>query len=175
NRVAVVATGIVLACFAFAQVVLFGGASQGLSFHPLAQMIIEAAPYTAGFLGGFPERLHGWRGRMLLMAGLSMATWIGIWAGMVFLFIKRKLPSAALLVLLGIGAAGIIGDLSFGAGGAAGACFSPAARPYLPTAAGVGPASVPKLEKAPRRSALAILGALATGALIVFAVMRKTP
>jgi hypothetical protein len=175
NRVAIVATGIVLACLAFSQVVLFGGASQGLVFHPLATTIIEGGPYTAGFLGGFSQRLVGWRGRMLLMAALTMTTWLGIWAGIVFLFIKRKLPSAILLTLLGIGAAGLIGVMSFGDDGGAEGWFFSAARPYLSIAAVVGLASVTKLEKATRRSALAILGALFTGALIVFAVMRKTP
>ncbi len=166
HRPALLAAVVTAVLLAFAQFVLFGNRDQGLHWQPL-QDVRTAGLGTTGILAQ-----AGW-GRLGLVAALGVACWLVIWAGLSGFVRSRTSISDGLVLLLGLGAAGIVATMLLGQDGDSQRFFFESARPYLSLAAAGGLAAVLK----PRfswRAAGALLGAAAAGLLSVLAVRRFT-
>ncbi|MFI7450575.1 hypothetical protein ACIBQX_23980 [Nonomuraea sp. NPDC049714] len=146
DRTALIAGGIALACLATAQFVLFGGGSQGMTIAPLDTMRrawATAAGLTNSEMAGAPL------GDLLGLGTLHLACLICVWAGLAGLVAHRAVPfhgggrwgmllDPAVLLLLGIGAAGVGAMLVLGHPAASQLYFLEGARPYLSIAAVAG-------------------------------------
>ncbi len=163
NRPALIAGAMVFACLAFAQFVLFGGASQGLQLKPLNMTRISGGAYTTGFTTG-PD-VPPWR--LLLIAAITIVCWAGIWFGIAGLLKKRALLEPTNLLLLGIGLAGMSGIMLLGHEGGAEGWFLLSARPYLAVAAVVGLAALTAAKKMTWRIAVALAAAVASGFVLM--------
>jgi hypothetical protein len=150
----------------FAQFVLFGGASQGLAINPLHQMRITGGPYTVGFTTGTDVRL--WR--LLAALALTLLCWAFIWGGIAGLAVRRRVFDPEIVMLLGIGVAGMGGILLFGDEGGAEGWFLGSARPYLTLAAVVGIVALTPIRKLSRFTAAALAGSVLLGAAVVHLV-----
>ncbi|WP_433251703.1 hypothetical protein ACQPYK_06485 [Streptosporangium sp. CA-135522] len=134
-----------LATLAFAQLVLFGGASQGLRILPFS----TAVKFIMWFVPG-----SGAGDLQIAPAALSMIfllAWTALWAGAIG---PRPDPGSgpdrALTLFSGIGLAGIAAVTVFGHPGMGQMYFLAAARPYLSIAAAAG--ILAALSRMPRRS-----------------------
>jgi hypothetical protein len=150
------AIGITFVCLIFAQVVLFGGASQGLKLQPLDIMRFSAAGGTTSFV----SNPRSWR--LAVLAVITVFCWASIWSGVVGL--RRRILEPGILLLLGTGLAGIGAILVLGHPGGSQGFFLQSARPYLAIAAVCGLVSlVPRLN---RRMVLLLSGAAAAGVVV---------
>jgi hypothetical protein len=137
HRAAAGATGITLACVAFAQFVLFGGVSQGLEWAPLTDVRTSPLAATTGFMGD-PAAWHA-----QLILAIAIWSWICVWAGFSgYLRRWRNLGRPEVLLLLGIGAAGLLATSLLGQSGDSQRYFLESARPCLSLAAVGGLAAV---------------------------------
>jgi hypothetical protein len=166
HRGALVACAIVLGYLAFAQLVLFGGANQGLTFEPLQTMVTSGAGVTTGYTL-IPQH---WR--LLVLTLIAVFSWAAIWFGISGLIRRRRLFDTEMLLLLGIGIAGVGGTLVFGQLGDSQMYFIQAARPYLALAAVGGLAAVLPARRLTGREVFALIVAAAVGAQVVVDVRR---
>ncbi|HEY2670094.1 MAG TPA: hypothetical protein VGJ07_06920 [Rugosimonospora sp.] len=167
HRPALIASGITFVCVLFAQFVLFGGASQGLAISPLHQMTISGGSYTTGF--AVPGH-HASLKRLLLVLALTLLCWAFVWAGIAGLAGRRRYLDPVVVVLIGVGLAGIGGILLFGDDGGAEGWFLNSSRPYLTLAAVVGAVAVTRVSRMTWRVGGALAGSTLLGALIVAAL-----
>ncbi|GAA3298063.1 hypothetical protein Dvina_52585 [Dactylosporangium vinaceum] len=124
HRVAAAALAVVLGWLVFAQLVLFGGKSQGLGLGPLDAMRRNPAGVTTHYTED--PRLY----RLLVLLALTVLGWLAIWGGAFGL--RRRLLEPDALLLLGLGLAGFATLVLFGhSGGQAEGFFLQGARPYL--------------------------------------------
>ncbi|WP_238015428.1 hypothetical protein KZZ52_44645 [Dactylosporangium sp. AC04546] len=166
HRTALAAAALTLAAIAVAQLVLFRGAVQGMAIQPLHFARISGAPYTAGF--ATPDAGPAWR--LLLVAGITLLCWACIWPGLAALHrlhTDRRVLAEPVVMMLGIGLAGVAALAVFGHDGGAEGWFMVSGRPYLTLAAVAGivlitPAAVPA-----RRLVTAAVIAAAAGGLAV--------
>jgi hypothetical protein len=158
---AVMAAASTLACLLFAQAVLFGGASQGLGWQPLAAMRGAAAAVSAGFEpDGRPWRLG-------LLVLLTIGCWVCMWAGCAGLLPRRRLLAPEILLLLGIGVAGLGAVTLLSQGGGSQSYFLQSARPYLALAAVGGLAALLGDRSLGWRRGVSLAGAALAGILIM--------
>jgi hypothetical protein len=157
-----IAAGMTLGALVFAQLVLFGGASQGLGWAPLTD-VRTAGINTAVYL----TKSEPWR--LAVLTGLFVWCWCCVWAGVSGLLRhRRRLTEPAMVLLLGIGAAGIGATMLLGQSGDSQRFFLEAARPYLVLAAVCGLVAVLRRPGAGRLLA----GAALAGALAIVAIRR---
>jgi hypothetical protein len=161
HRPALVATAITFACLLFAQFVLFGGATLGLRWDPLADVRTSGIGTTGFLIDPRPWRLA-------LVALIAGWCWFCIWSGISGLVRRRRVLEPEILLLLGIGIAGIGATMLFGQSGDSQRFFVEAARPYLTLAAVAGLAAV--LGRPRRHTGFALLVAAFTGMFAVFAI-----
>lgn len=161
HRSAVIAAVVTLACLLLAQVVLFGGTRQGLGWNPLATMEIADAALSTGF------RTNGKLWRLALLSLLTGWCWVCMWAGCAGLLRQRRLLAPEIVLLLGIGAAGIGAVTLLGQSGGSQGYFLQSARPYLALAAVGGLAALLDGRSLTWRRGAALAGAVLTGALII--------
>lgn len=162
HRAALIASGLTLACLIYAQVVLFGGATQGLRFDPLSTMRVWAMSTATGFAAG----PHAPLWRSLLVSALFAACWVAIWAGAAGL--SRRLLEPRLLLLAGIGTGGVAAIVLMGHSGLSQGFFFQSARPYLSVLAAAGLAAL--VPRPTRRVGTALGAAVLLGAGLVLAV-----
>jgi hypothetical protein len=162
---ALTGAGITLVCLVFAQVVLFGGRTQGLRWQPLLD-VKTAGIGTTGYLAG--DRTSA----VLVVAGIAIGCWSCVWAGVSGLFgpAGRARMTAPVVLLLGIGAAGMTATMLFGQSGDSQRFFLESARPYLALAAVGGLAAA--LPRVGRRTVFALLLAMLAGTVTVYVVRR---
>jgi hypothetical protein len=159
RRRAAIAGGVVLGALGFAQYILFGGVSQGLTVAPLATMRSLAVAASTHFLSPATPL---WR--TVVVTVLCLLGWACIWSAAGGLV--RRISPPPVLLLAGIGAAGIVGLCAFDHPGLSQYFFFESARPYLGVLAACGFAAlVPRFH----RALLVFLGA---GAVVVYAVRQ---
>ncbi|MFI5915658.1 hypothetical protein [Dactylosporangium sp. NPDC051541] len=131
HRVAGAALAVVFGWLVFAQLVLFGGKSQGLGLGPFDAMRRNPAGVTTHYT----EDPRGYR--LLVLLALTVLGWLAIWGGAFGL--RRRLLHSDALLLLGLGLAGFSILVLFGhSGGQAEGFFLQGARPYLAALAAWG-------------------------------------
>jgi len=162
-------TGVVIAavCLLIAQFVIFGRGSQGMAIEPLdsirwvwrtATGVTEA---QAAALGAGP---------LLALTGLYLACVCCAWAGLAGLSRRAELLDPAVLLLIGIGAAGIAAVLVLGHPAVSQFYFLAGARPYLSIAAVAGIAALFRRQRAAWPVAV---GAAALGAWLITMVAGR--
>ncbi|MDG6108260.1 hypothetical protein Daura_21635 [Dactylosporangium aurantiacum] len=127
NRVALKALGIVVFWILFAQFVLFGGESQGLSLRPLEAMRRTAIAVNTNYAAD--PKLS----RLVVLCALTVLCWVFMWAGVAGL--RRRVFDAEVLLLAGLGLAGIGALLLTAHSGGSESYFLTGARPYVAAAA----------------------------------------
>ena len=158
HRRAAIAGGVVLGALGFAQYVLFGGVSQGLTVAPLATMRSLAVSASTHFLS---PATPAWRTAVVTV--LCLFAWACVWSAAGGL-VRR--PTPPVLLLAGIGAAGVVGLCAFNHPGLSQYFFFESARPYLGVLAACGFAAlVPHFHRA-------LLVFLLAGAVVVYAVRQ---
>lgn len=160
SRAGLIAAGLTAVCVAFAQLVLFGGVAQGLYLSPLTTMKVIGLGAETGLFAGPARPLV-----MTVVVGIFVICWLMIWGGMVGLRRGRAFLNPTLLLLLGIGAAGIGASSLLAQTGLSQSFFFSSARPYLSIAAVCGLAA---LGAGRRPVAMAV--AVAAGGLTIFAL-----
>ncbi|MEV5706124.1 hypothetical protein [Actinoallomurus sp. NPDC052274] len=166
HRPAVIAVLMVTAALVFAQIVIYGGASDGLVVHPLSVFSTLAAD-----IGSTAEP------SLTLKLAVVVACVFGLgcfWIGVFLLGLRpRTLLDAPVLLLLGIGAAGFAAGVVLRFPGSSQRYFLYGATPYLCLAAVHGLAAVlPRPDIARSRSVPALVGALAGGIAVILTVRR---
>jgi hypothetical protein len=160
NRVALAALGVVLFWMVIAQLVLFGGHSQGLTVSPLLAMRRNAAGATTALISD-PQP---WR--LIVLLGLTLLNWIMIWAGVAGL--RRRWSDPEVLLLAGLGLAGTGALLIAGQTGGSETYFLMGARPYISAAATWGLLLL--VPACTRRGVRPLLLAVAAGIVVVCVV-----
>ncbi|NUT35249.1 MAG: hypothetical protein HOV79_19510 [Hamadaea sp.] len=167
RAVAAVACGVVLAWLAFAQFVLFGGASHGTELSPLALVKVSQ---LGQFVLGLPTAANRWS----LLLPLTVITLVGLgctWVGLIGLR-RRWVTDPGVVLLAGIAAAGIGAAYAFGHPGFSQIYFLRSARPYVALLAAVGIAAlVPAATALVKRRDKWIYAALCAGALVLGAAV----
>ncbi|WP_433057712.1 hypothetical protein [Dactylosporangium sp. CS-033363] len=165
--------GLAVAAVLFAQFVLFGGASQGMSVDPLHFTEVSGAAYTTRFQS--PQSPQLWRA--VFTALVTLACWACIWPGLLGLarLVRHRRPDVRVAVepailCLGIGLSGVAALAVLGNQDGAEDWFMVSARPYLSLAAVAGLALI-----APRRITWAAGAALGAGGLVLLGVRALTP
>ncbi|GAA2329199.1 hypothetical protein [Dactylosporangium salmoneum] len=130
SRPALAALALTCAGALAAQLILFGGSSQGTKLAPLTDMATGGIGVTTAYSAGRVP----WR--LLVLAALTLLCWAAIWAGLAGL--RRRPLSPELVVMLGIGLAGATATLLLGQDGDSQRYFLESARPYLSIAAVAG-------------------------------------
>jgi hypothetical protein len=174
NRVVLAAAGLTAVCTAFAQLVLFGGASGGLVVRPLATVNVMAVASTTQL-----ARL----GTPLLSVGtlaalvICLACWLLGWAGVIGLGARRRYADRAIMLLVGLALAGVgAAVIIFFHPSGSQIYFFESARPYLAVAAVAGFANVlPPLRSLSRRAWWALAAAASVGVLGVFVIRELGP
>ncbi|WP_432832545.1 hypothetical protein [Dactylosporangium sp. CA-092794] len=147
---------------AVAQLVLFGGSSQGTAFAPLTDVATGGIGVTTGYTTGRVP----WR--LLVLAILTVLCWAAIWAGLAGLTRRRPL-APELVVMLGLGAAGAAATLLLGQDGDSQRYFLESARPYLSIAAIAGLSALLPGPMTARRAAV-LLGTAVLGVILIQAL-----
>jgi hypothetical protein len=121
------AAGLVAGSLAFAQLVLFGGVSQGLVFAPLATMRSAGAAVSAQLAtsGLAPPQ---W---LALMTAVTVFCWACVWSGAVGLLRPSRWTDPAPPLLAGIGGGGMAAVSLLSHPGLSQYFFLESARPYL--------------------------------------------
>ncbi|HEY2670090.1 MAG TPA: hypothetical protein VGJ07_06900 [Rugosimonospora sp.] len=164
HRPALVITGVVLVFELFAQFVLLGDASQGLQLTPLFTEQTSGIGSTTGFT--HDPRMS----RLLVLAMISAWCWLCIWSGISGLVRRRRLFDTDILLLLGMGIAGMGGTALTGQAGDAQMYFIESVRPFLALAAVGGLVAVLRDGRLRRRDGVALVGAAAVGAASVLVI-----
>jgi hypothetical protein len=162
NRPVLVAIGITAVLLVVAQIVLFGGRDQGLHPEPLRDV------KTSGLIPTGILVDAGWE-RLSLLTALAIACWIAIWAGISGLVRHRTSISDGVVLMLGLGAAGIGATLLLGQDGDSQRFFFESGRPYLSLAAVGGLATVLR-----SRSLWPLIVAAAAGLAAVLGIKHLT-
>ncbi|MET8054463.1 hypothetical protein ABZU75_43505, partial [Streptosporangium sp. NPDC005286] len=124
---ALTALGMTAACFLFAQATLFGQVRQGLIVDPLS-----FARTAWGELTGLGEQVSPPLASVLAVASLYLLCWAVAWCGILGLLCRpRLLLRPAVVLLLGMGAAGMGAALLLGHPGRSQLFFLWGAYPYL--------------------------------------------
>jgi hypothetical protein len=165
-----VALGITLFWFAFAQVVLYGSGTQGTEVNPL-QTIKWSAVGQA--VNGRQGPVNHWN-LLVPLTGLGLLAMAFGWAGLVGLLRRQWRLDPAVHVMLGFAAAGVGGLWIFAHPGLSQTYFARSATPYLAMLSAIGLAAlIPAGERVPRWFVrLAAGGALVAGAGLV--VIQQT-
>ncbi|ACZ84186.1 hypothetical protein [Streptosporangium roseum] len=161
-----------LVTLAFAQLVLFGGASQGLRVSPFSTAVRFVMWSVPGSGSGDLQIAPA------LLSLVFLLAWAALWAGA---FGRRAAPGSgpdrALTLFLGIGLGGVGAVTVFGHPGMSQMYFLTAARPYLSIAAAAGVLAA--LAAVPRRSRVRLVCACGAAggavALLVAAVRPESP
>jgi hypothetical protein len=163
---------------AFAQLVLFGSGSGsgagGLSLSPLAIAKVTGINATARLVDGADPS----RSRLVLLLLVFLLCWAFIWAGVAALVARRRLFDPEIVLLLGMGAAGMGLVLLLGHPGSSEGFFFMSARPYLALAAVGGLAAVVPERWPARRTGTVLAGAAVAGAALIWLVRalgERTP
>jgi hypothetical protein len=164
HRPALVAALATLVCLVFAQVVLFGGASDGAVVHPLSMFGTVAANAAATADPALTLRA------VVVAAGAFGLCCV--WAGLFGLVLRPKGPGGLLdppiLLLLGIGIAGFSAGMILRFPGDSQRYFLYGATPYLSLAAVCGLVAIcPHPERLAVRSRTALAGAVAAGTALI--------
>ncbi|WP_426508648.1 hypothetical protein ACPPVO_59040 [Dactylosporangium sp. McL0621] len=155
HGIAAAALGVVLGWLVFAQLVLFGGESQGLGPGPLDALRRNPAGVSTHYTED--PRVY----RLIVLLALTVLAWLAIWGAA--LGLRRRLLHPDAVLLLGLGLAGFSILVLFGhSGGQAEGFFLQGARPYLAALATWGLLSLPR----PRR----VIYWLGAGALLIYVV-----
>ncbi|MGR6924001.1 hypothetical protein ACU635_57890 [[Actinomadura] parvosata] len=125
--------GLTLGCLLFAQLVLFGRGAQGMSVSPFATV---RTVWGAVADVGMPELASVSPAPLVVLTGVHLFCLACVWGGVAGL--GRRALEPAVLLLLGIGAAGIGATVVLGHPAASQLYFLEAARPYLSVAAVCG-------------------------------------
>ncbi|WP_433216918.1 hypothetical protein ACQP00_08680 [Dactylosporangium sp. CS-047395] len=157
NRIALKALGVVLFWMVFAQVVLFGGQSQGLMVSPLLAMRRNAAGATTALISD-PQP---WR--LVVLLAMTVMCWVMIWGGVAGL--RRRWAAPEVLLLAGLGIAGTAALVIGGQVGGSETYFLMGARPYVAAAATWG--LVLLLPRLTRRGLRPLVGAVVAGMAVV--------
>jgi hypothetical protein len=159
---ALITAGLTVPVLLFAQLVLYGGATQGLRLQPLATMKSWAMSQATGF--ATQPSPPAWR--LVVLCALFLAAWACIWGGAAGL--GRRLTEPALTLLLALGVVGIGAITLLGHPGLSQGYFIQSVRPYLAVAAVCGVAVlVPRMSA---RTGGVLLGAVAAGVALVLGV-----
>ncbi|MFB4283032.1 hypothetical protein ACBJ59_47570 [Nonomuraea sp. MTCD27] len=150
------AAGATLTCLAFAQFVVFGQRAQGTVLAPFAAM--RALWETVAGVGT-PVAVPV--GELVVLAGVHLFCLACVWGGVAGL--GRRALEPPVLLLLGIGAAGIGAAVLLGHPSQSQLYFLEGARPYLSIAAVCGVLAAPRV---PWALAACLLGLGAGGALV---------
>ncbi|MGI5246018.1 hypothetical protein [Dactylosporangium sp. CA-139066] len=160
HRTAAAAFGIVLGWTVFAQLVLFGGQSQGLGLGPLDALRRNPAGVSTHYTAD--PRWY----RLVVLLALTLLAWMVMWCGAAAL--GRRLLDPDAVLLLGLGLAGAAVLLLFGhSGGQAEGFFLQGARPYIAALATWGLLELLRRRTFPVR---AVGAAFLVGAAFVYAV-----
>ncbi|WP_433211842.1 hypothetical protein ACQP00_51280 [Dactylosporangium sp. CS-047395] len=155
HRIAAAALAVVLGWLVFAQLVLFGGQSQGLGLGPLDALRRNPAGVSTHFTED--PRLY----RLIVLFALTAFGWLAIWGGAFGL--RRGLLGPDAVLLLGLGLAGFAILVLFGhSGGQAEGFFLQGARPYLAALAVWGLLAMVKSAR--------VLYAFAAGVALIYAI-----
>ncbi|WP_412749002.1 hypothetical protein [Krasilnikovia sp. M28-CT-15] len=154
------------AALCFAQFVLFGGQSQGLSWSPLFTMWRIGVNASTNFVGLSETPL--WR--MAILVAIAVLCWTCVWVGAFGLLRGRGFASPEILFLLGIGLAGLAAVTVFGHPGSSQYFFLESARPYLCVLSAAGLAALVDAgaHRSGTRTALTLVGAVAGGASVIW-------
>ncbi|MBT2226407.1 hypothetical protein [Nonomuraea sp. NEAU-A123] len=166
HRVAAVLMGLCLAYVAFAQIVVFQGETKGLRFAPfhLMRWHEDRLGRDAGLL---LQRQDESPVLLLIVVAIYLVSWAAVWGGAVGLLHRRRWRTDPAVVLLaGVGMAGVGAVCVFGHPGLSQGYFLGSAAPYLTILATTGlAATLP--EKRPWPVALP---ALTAGAVAIWAI-----
>ncbi|MFF5246348.1 hypothetical protein ACFY3V_18850, partial [Streptosporangium sp. NPDC000095] len=162
-RSALVALGMTAACFLIAQVTLFGRVRQGLVVDPLS-----FARAAWGELTGLGEQVSPPLASVLAVASLYLLCWAVAWCGILGLLCRpRLLLRPAVVLLLGMGAAGMGAALLLGHPGRSQLFFLWGAYPYLVIVAVYGILVLLRRARVSPRAAVCSAGA---GAVAAYAI-----
>jgi hypothetical protein len=158
------AGAVVLAGLLFAQFVLYGGASQGMSLRPLMSLRVLGVTRTTDLLplsGGSAVRLAA-------VAALCLVCWAMVWSGSAGLLARGRWREPPHLLLAGTGLAGLGGVVVFWHPGLSQFFFLESARPLLGVLAAAG---LSACARRPSRRLVAVaVAAVAGGAAVVWSV-----
>lgn len=169
HRAAAVLTCLCSALVAFAQIVVFQGEDKGLRFAPFHLMRWHEAR-----LGPGAGLLHPGQDEppvlLLLVVAIYVVGWAAAWGGAAGLTRRRWRSDPAVVLLAGVGMAGIGAACVFGHPGLSQGYFLLSATPYLTILATAGlSATLPQ-----KRPWLVVLPALTAGAVAIWAVQSWT-
>ncbi|MFD8564656.1 hypothetical protein ACWDOR_37645 [Streptosporangium canum] len=170
SRSCLAALGMTVACLVYAQLVLFGGASQAMVVDPLSLM-----RRTWGELAGLGEHAEPPLASLAGITLLYVLSWAVTWCGIAGLLRRpRSLARPGVLLILGIGAAGIGAVILFGSPAMNQGYFLRGAYPYLAVAAAHGFLVVVRHERVSRLALVcaAVLGVVAAHLIRVLADVR---
>jgi hypothetical protein len=162
TRVPLAATGAILAALLFAQIVVFGGSSGGAEVHPLSifGMVGEAITGTAHP----PVKVKG------IAVVVSIIGWACVWGGLLGLISRPKtLRNPQVLLLAGIGSAGLAVSTILRFPGSSQLFFLWTATPYISLLAARGIMAVLP-ERVTRRSMAMLLTTAGAGAAFVVVI-----
>ncbi|MBB2911630.1 hypothetical protein FHS43_002903 [Streptosporangium becharense] len=160
-KAALGALAMTAACLVFAQVVLFGGARQGIVVDPLSIMR-ESFTHLTGVTGEVPATAA--LGVTLLCLLCAAITWCGV-LGLPSR--PRTLLRPGVLLALGMGVAGLGAALLLGHPHLSQGYFLQAPHPYLAMAAAGGLVAVVRRARVPLR---AVAGAVVAGVVAVYLI-----
>ncbi|WP_329083742.1 hypothetical protein [Streptosporangium sp. NBC_01469] len=160
---ALTALGMTVACFLIAQVTLFGQTRQGLIVAPLS-----FARTAWGELTGLGDQVNPPLVSVLAVASLYLLCWAVAWCGILGLLCRpRLLLRPAVVLLLGMGAAGMGAALLLGHPGRSQLFFLWGAYPYLVIVAVYGILVLLRRARVSRGEAMCAAGA---GAVAAYAI-----
>ncbi|GAA4559989.1 hypothetical protein GCM10023193_18910 [Planotetraspora kaengkrachanensis] len=150
----IVALGMTASCFLYAQIVLFGHSRQGLTLAPFSVARGEWGKLTALFTTVEPSLAA-----VVGVALMYVANWSVMWLGILGLLSRpRSLMQPAVLLMLGMGAAGIGAMLVLSHPHNAQGYFLQAAGPYLAILAVYGLTLLVRRARLPLRTVILSVG-----------------
>ncbi|GAA1308846.1 hypothetical protein Psi02_25340 [Planotetraspora silvatica] len=151
------------ACLAYAQFVLYGGASYATSVEPLSLM----GPAWRDLTGSDGQAAPG-AASVLGIASLHVLSWAATWCGALGLLSRpRALGRPGVVLMIGVGAGGLGAILALGSPTLNQGYFLQAAYPYLAILAAYGVFAVARRERTPRP---AIWCAAAAGLAVAYTI-----
>lgn len=157
SRPVVVALGLTAGCLLFAQTVLFGGARQGLVVDPFSFARVAWGEVTGT---GLPST-----SAVPGLAWVYLLCWVVAWSGAAGLLTGPRRP--AVILMLGVGGAGLGAAIVFGHPGRSQLFFLWAGYPYLAAVTAYG---LLLLRRWARLSPRATAGAVAAGLAAAYAI-----
>jgi hypothetical protein len=166
SQPALIAAGLALCSLGFAMFVLLGGEASGLALDPMQLLRLTGLGWETGLFGEpIPALAY------VTMLGICALCWAAIWCGLIGLRGTGATRKPELVMLVGIGAAGIAAALLFGHPGLSQDAFFQGLRPYLSIAAVVGFAAIVTSSGLGRR-AIALASAAAAAGLLAVLTLR---